>query len=53
MGNYGLGGGYRPHHDMALDDSSDLFSDPTSQGGSDRNRIATVLFYVRIYPLEK
>ena len=41
IANYGLGGHYEPHYDMAMDDEVNPLN--TQQNG---NRIATVLFYV-------
>ena len=42
IANYGLGGHYEPHFDMAMDDEVTQLN--TKLNG---NRIATVLFYVR------
>jgi prolyl 4-hydroxylase len=42
VANYGLGGHYEPHYDMAMDNERTPL---TTQGHG--NRIATVLFYVR------
>jgi prolyl 4-hydroxylase len=42
VANYGLGGHYEPHYDMAMDDERTPLN-INSHG----NRIATVLFYVR------